>query len=426
MKSKLIISFLIIIQVFFNTSSIGEEFEFNSSEIEILEKGNLIKAKGGVEVISKDGLSLKGKESIYNKEKSILKVIDQVFINDKNNNITINSEEIIYDNKKQIISSIKVNDQTIINDKNNNIIIKADEIIYDNKKQIISSIKVNDQTIINDKNNNIIINADEIIYDNKKQIISSIKVNDQTIINDKNNNIIIKTDEIIYDNKKQVISSIKVNEQTIINDKNNNIIIKADEIIYDNKKQIISSTGNTFAKIKNEYEIKSTELIHDRNLMEIYSTTKTELKDKLGNILQFEEFKFNINKDLLKAKKISFFDNENNKIYLDNAIINLNTYEFLGKNVSMDFDNSLFGNNKNEPRLKGKSITSNSEENTIYKGVFTTCKKNNNKCPPWSMYAGVVKHKKNKKIIEYRNAWLKLYNKPVVYFPYFFPSRSYC
>ena len=38
----------------------------------------------------------------------------------------------------------------------------------------------------------------------------------------------------------------------------------------------------------------------------------------------------------------------------------------------MDFDNSLFGNKNNEPRLKGKSITSNSEENTIYKGVFTT------------------------------------------------------
>ena len=85
----------------------------------------------------------------------------------------------------------------------------------------------------------------------------------------------------------------------------------------------------------------------------------------------------------------------------------------------MIFDNSLFGNKKNEPRLKGRSLISNENESIIYKGSFTTCKKNKDKCPPWTILAEEVRHKKVEKIIEYRNAWLKIYDKPVVYFPYF-------
>ena len=37
-----------------------------------------------------------------------------------------------------------------------------------------------------------------------------------------------------------------------------------------------------------------------------------------------------------------------------------------------------------------------SEENntTVYKGSFTTCNQEDNKCPPWSIYADEVVHKK--------------------------------
>ena len=36
------------------------------------------------------------------------------------------------------------------------------------------------------------------------------------------------------------------------------------------------------------------------------------------------------------------------------------------------------------------------------------------------MQSEKITHNKNKKIIEYKNAWLKLYDRPVFYFPKFF------
>ena len=139
----------------------------------------------------------------------------------------------------------------------------------------------------------------------------------------------------------------------------------------------------------------------------------------MGNIFELENFKFNINEKLLKAKNITLFDTKNNKYYLKNSLVNLNTNEIVGSDISIDFDNSLFGNKKNEPRLKGRSLISNENESIIYKGSFTTCKKNKDKCPPWTIFAEEVRHKKVEKVIEYRNAWLKIYDIPVVYFPYF-------
>ena len=41
-------------------------------------------------------------------------------------------------------------------------------------------------------------------------------------------------------------------------------------------------------------------------------------------------------------------------------------------------------------------------------------------CPPWEMSAKEIRHNVNKKIINYKNSWLKIYDKPVFYFPKFF------
>ena len=56
---------------------------------------------------------------------------------------------------------------------------------------------------------------------------------------------------------------------------------------------------------------------------------------------------------------------------------------------------------------------------TINKGVFTTCKKNNN-CPPWSIQADKITYDENKRQILYNNALVKVYDIPVLYFPKFF------
>ena len=53
------------------------------------------------------------------------------------------------------------------------------------------------------------------------------------------------------------------------------------------------------------------------------------------------------------------------------------------------------------------------------KGIFTTCKPNDD-CPPLTMQSEKIIHDKEKKVVNYKNAWLKIYNLPVMYFPKFF------
>ena len=46
------------------------------------------------------------------------------------------------------------------------------------------------------------------------------------------------------------------------------------------------------------------------------------------------------------------------------------------------------------------------------------------KCPPWTINAETVTHDNEEKTIYYDKAWLKLYDKPILYFPKIFSSRS--
>jgi LPS-assembly protein len=81
----------------------------------------------------------------------------------------------------------------------------------------------------------------------------------------------------------------------------------------------------------------------------------------------------------------------------------------------------MFDNDENEPRLKGNKALSKKNETIVSKAIFTTCKKRpNNKCPPWIIQAEEARHDKIKKTIYYKNAWLKIYDVPVMYFPTFF------
>ena len=78
-------------------------------------------------------------------------------------------------------------------------------------------------------------------------------------------------------------------------------------------------------------------------------------------------------------------DLQQNIIKLDIAYINLNTRNLIGKDVSINLNNKTF-NKENEPRLKGVSLNADLQTSILTKGVFTTCKKNDD-CPPWQIQA---------------------------------------
>ncbi len=227
----------------------------------------------------------------------------------------------------------------------------------------------------------------------------------------------IEADKSEYDKKK---NSLKVYGNVKITDDTNEININAEKVNYLKSDEIIFTEGKSTVELEKKYLINSTDLNLDRNLMKFSSNKKTIIDDNKGYNFILDEFNFDIKNKILIGKNVYLKDLNNNNFYLETINLNLNTYDFSGEKLYIDFDNSLFGNKENEPRLTGKKITDNKNESTIYNGTFTTCKENEKDCPPWLLSADEIKHKKNEKIIEYKNAWLEIYKKPVIYFPYFY------
>ena len=315
MKNNKILFFLIILSIFFNQTKIhADEFNFEATEIQILDKGNTIKAMKGGKVLTNDNVEIIADEFKYDKTKSSLIAKGNAKLVDTINQLIINAEEILY--------------------------LKNEEKIF-----IKKNIKLVDAT------NQLIINAEEILY-------------------------------------------LRNEEKILINSKMN-------------------------AVVADKYFMNSKNIIYNRKKMKISSDEITKFNDKDGNKFSFKKFKYYILKKKIRAKGITYIDNQNDLYSFKDAIINLTSNEISGKDVVIKFDNSKFGNKNNQPRIKGNSLYSNKNSTILNKGVFTTCKKRD-KCPPWVISAEEIKHDKLKKIINYKNAWLKVYNVPVLYFPKFF------
>ena len=207
---------------------------------------------------------------------------------------------------------------------------------------------------------------------------------------------------------------------------NGTIIIKSQslEILFNNSiinqnNSTIQASGNVkILDKKKNLEIISDSIFYDRNQNYIESDTKTNIEDGYQNYYLVDKFSYEINKDLLKVENLIYKDLQNNIMQTSLAYINTKTNRLFGKDISVSLNNKTF-NNDNEPRLKGKSIINNNEYTEINKGVFTTCKKRDG-CPPWQLSSKKIQHDKKKKIINYENAVLRIYDLPVMYFPKFF------
>ena len=111
-------------------------------------------------------------------------------------------------------------------------------------------------------------------------------------------------------------------------------------------------------------------------------------------------------------------DTKKNSFEIESGYIDLQSNLLIGKNIIINLNNEYF-NKDNEPRLKGEKIRYENNLTEISNGIFTACKKTDN-CPPWELSADKIKHDSDKKIISYKNVWLKIYDVPIVYFPKFF------
>ena len=245
---------------------------------------------------------------------------------------------------------------------------------------------------------------------------------DQKIIAKKNIKIFNKketiyADEMDYDKLKQIINA-KGNIR--VENLEENIDIFSDELIYFRNDEKIILKKNVKINLEKKLLLETEKIIYDKIKKQIIIDNFSTFKDYYGNKISSEKSQFLLSLKLLKIDTVNMTDNISNKYFFQNAIVDFKNNEIIGDDVKVDFFKSSFGNMENDPRLRGNYLYSDNNISVIKKGVFTTCKKNKDECPPWQFKAQEIKHNKTKKTIYYKNAWLEIYDKPIIYFPRFF------
>ena len=231
--------------------------------------------------------------------------------------------------------------------------------------------------------------------------------------------------ELISDNFEYLkkINRLEANGSVVLIDYLNDVTIKAEKIFYLKDDEIIYTVGETFINVSNKYDIFGNDLIFFKNKQILSSNKKATITDKASNIYKLDQFQYSIIEEILKGDKIEIVTNNKEKnsdqFFFENAFLDLKKKNFIAKDANIKLHKSLFDNSNNDPRIK--SATAHGDEFNTYfdKGIFTSCKKTD-KCPPWKITSNKIHHDKLKKQIIYKNAWLNLYDIPVVYFPKFF------
>ena len=264
------------------------------------------------------------------------------------------------------------------------------------------------------------------ISDEFKVKSNSINVTDEgNIINaignvevESSNNLIILSERSILDKKKSLVIS---SGNVFLTDKTNDLKIKSDEIKFSRIENKAMISGNSEIIFEDNYTLSSDKVIYDKNNNSVYSNEKSTLIDKNGNKIKLGKFDLDLNKKKAKVFDLNLTDINKNNFILKEALVDLENEEIEGKDIKLFFNKSILGNAENDPRIFGNSVINNKNETIVKEGVFTSCKLNKKeKCPPWEMKAEEIKHDKKNKILEYKNAFLKVYDKPVLYFPYFY------
>ena len=228
--------------------------------------------------------------------------------------------------------------------------------------------------------------------------------------------IVINADQMKYNKEDKFLEA---SGNIVVTNQVENIEITSDNITYDKNLEKIISFGNVEIKFEDNYRLKTKEIIYLKSSEEILINDSSKIKDNLGNEIEFGQLNFNATDKLIKGKKVKLLDLEKNFYNFDNAIVDFSKNQIIADNVNISFNKNIFGNPLNDPRLKGNYFFSDGKNSIVKKGVFTSCKKNDD-CPPWQIKAKEIKHDKEKKIINYKNAWLEIYDQPVLYFPKFF------
>ena len=208
-----------------------------------------------------------------------------------------------------------------------------------------------------------------------------------------------------------------------MDDKQNKNKIFSNKITYFKDEEKFITDGKTRALVGDNYDFKSSDVVFLRNDNLLNSKKNTTITDNDNQFYKLENFQYSLNDKILKGNNILIKTNYNkpnsDSFYFSSAIINLENKLFTASDTKIEIHKNIFSNKNNDPRIFGVSSKNKENKTILNKAIFTSCKKNDD-CPPWSISAQNIEHDKLKKQITYNNAILKIYDKPVFYFPKFF------
>ena len=184
-----------------------EQFNFDITEIEILENGNLFKGIKRGTITSNSGIIINANYFEYNKSLNQLNAKGNVNIIDTEKNYKISADNVLYLKNEEIIKT-DGNSKAI----NNNVAIEG-EIFEYNKILNILNAKTNVKIL--DKVENILIFSDNINYDQNNELIFS-KGKTTSEIKSKYNFV---SEDVLFSRNKMILSS---ENKTKIKDDNRN------------------------------------------------------------------------------------------------------------------------------------------------------------------------------------------------------------
>jgi LPS-assembly protein len=299
---------------------------------------------------------------------------------------------------------------------NDGIIFDADEFDYD---KLLNIFVATGNVQVLDTIENIIIFTDKATYlKNKQEIFTQGK--SKAISN--NDSITIKANNFRYNKISRILNA---NKNVEIDDPLKEFKLNTQDVTYFINEEKIITKGETNGVLENKYNFFSSDVLLNRNSMELSSFKKSSILDDKSNYYKLDEFKYYINTEFLKGKNVKITTNNNlekngtDEYFFLDSFIDLKNQNFKSSKTEIKMHKNMFGEEDNDPRIYGASSTKLNEITKINKAVFTSCKQND-KCPPWSIQAKNILHNKEKKQLIYNDAVLKVYNMPVLYFPKFF------
>ena len=227
MKNKMKIFFYVLLfHIFiFNNLQANEKFNFDITEIEIVDNGNKFVGKKRGIVTTDNGIELNADEFEYDKLENILFAKGNVILKDTVNMSVIYTDNIVYYKKlEKIVTSSK---SKLISD-NIEIISNIFEY-YKNNNTFVAKQKVE----IHDKINDVIIFAEHITYDKEKEEIFT---NGETKAEIEKKYVFISKDIIFNKNKMELKSDFK---STIFDNKSN--LYRSDKFLYLANEKLLKS-----------------------------------------------------------------------------------------------------------------------------------------------------------------------------------------